>query len=154
MTGLVELPQRVRRGGTIRFFFDEDTLGIGQVMAAARGDCIYPGHPRSPVNVGTDDVDWIPAVAAEGWIVVARDNKIRSRPAERAALAEHPLRMRVLTGAGNLSVWEQLRVLVAGTASLDVCGNEERASRDTVFGITSSSGVQKSMPRMAVMPCS
>ena len=113
MTGLVELPQRVRRGGTIRFFFDEDTLGIGQVMAAARGDCIYPGHPRSPVNVGTDDVDWIPAVAAEGWIVVARDNKIRSRPAERAALAEHPLRMRVLTGAGNLSVWEQLCVLVA-----------------------------------------
>ena len=113
MTGLVELPQRVRRGGTIRFFFDEDTLGIGQVMAAARGDCIYPGHPRSPVNVGTDDVDWIPAVAAEGWIVVARDKKIRSRPGEWAALAEDPLRMLVLTTAGNLSVWEQLCLLVA-----------------------------------------
>ncbi len=114
MTGLVELPQRVRRGGTIRFFFDEDTLGIGQVMAAARGDCIYPGHPRSPVNVGTDDVDWIPAVAAEGWIVVARDNKIRSRPAEMGGPSRAPApHAGAYNGAGNLSVWEQLRVLVA-----------------------------------------
>ena len=62
---------------------------------------------------GTEEVDWIPAVSAEGWIVVGRDKKIRSRPAEWAALAEHPLRMLVLTAAGNLNVWEQLRVLVA-----------------------------------------
>ena len=95
------MPQRVRRGGTIRFFFDEDALGIGQVMAAARGDCIYPGHPRSPVNVGTDDVDWIPAVAAEGWIVVARDNKIRSRPAERSAREPQCVGTTPCTGSGN-----------------------------------------------------
>ena len=113
MTESVQLPQRVRRDGPIRFFFDEDTLGIGQVMAMARGDCIYAGHDRSPVRPGTEDVDWIPAVSAEGWIVVGRDKKIRSRPAERAALAEYPLRMLVLTAAGNLNVWEQLRVLAA-----------------------------------------
>ena len=39
--------------------------------------------------------------------------KIRHRPAERAALAAHPLRILVLTTVGNLTVWEQLRVLVA-----------------------------------------
>ncbi len=42
-----------------------------------------------------------------------RDKKIRTRPAEWAFLAEYPLRMLVLTTAGNLSVWEQLRVFVA-----------------------------------------
>ena len=62
-------------------------------MAIARGDCIYPGHPRSPIPVRTDDVDWIPEVSARGWIAVARDKKIRSRPAERETLASHPLRM-------------------------------------------------------------
>lgn len=86
MTGALALPQRVRREGPIRYFFDESALGIGQVMAVARGDCIYPGHDRSPVPVGTDDVQWIPVASAGGWVVVARDKKIRHRPAEWAAL--------------------------------------------------------------------
>ena len=42
-----------------------------------------------------------------------RDKKIYKRPAERAALATHPLRLLVLTSSGQLNVWEQLRVLVA-----------------------------------------
>ncbi len=113
MTGPVELPWRVRREGPIRFFFDESALGIGQVMAVARGDCIYPGHDRSPVPVGTEDVERIPVASAQGWVVVARDKKIRHRPAEREALASHPLRVLVLTTVGNLAVWEQLRVFVA-----------------------------------------
>ena len=54
MTGALALPQRVRREGPIRYFFDESTL-----------------------------------------------------------LAENPLRILVLTTVGNLSVWEQLCVLVA-----------------------------------------
>ena len=54
MTGALVLPQRVRREGPIRYFFDESTL-----------------------------------------------------------LAENPLRILVLTTVGNLSVWEQLCVLVA-----------------------------------------
>lgn len=112
MTGSERLPLRVRQEGPIRFFFDEDTLGIAEIMARARGDCIFPGHPRSPIGTRTRDVDWIQEVSAQGWIAVARDKKIRSRPAEKAALAEHPLRILVLTTAGNLTVWEQLRVLV------------------------------------------
>ena len=82
-------------------------------MAVARVDCIYPGHDRSPVPVGADDVDWIPVVSERDWVVVSRDKKIRHRPAEWTALATNPLRVLVLTTVGNLSVWEQLRVLVA-----------------------------------------
>ncbi len=114
MTGVVGLPQRVRREGLpVRFFFDESVLGIGRVMATARGDCVYPGHERSPIQTGMADVQWIPMVAERGWIVVARDKKIRHRPAEWEALSKHPLRMLVLTTVGNLTVWEQLRVFVA-----------------------------------------
>ena len=82
-------------------------------MAAARSDCVFPGHPRSPIERGTHDVDWVPEASSRGWIVVARDKKIRSRPAEWAVLAAYPLRMLVLTTVGNLDVWEQLRVFVA-----------------------------------------
>jgi len=108
-----ELPHRVRQDGPFRFYFDESALGIGRVMAVARGDCTFTGDERSSVSVGTDDVDWIPEVSAQGWIVVGRDKRIWRRPAERAALVEHPLRKLVLTAAGQMSVWEQLRVLVA-----------------------------------------
>lgn len=113
MNTIPELPHRVRREGPFQYFFDESALGIGRVMAAARGDCTFTGGERASVRVGTDDVDWIPEVAAREWIVVGRDKKIRKRPAERAALIDFPLRKLVLTAAGQLSVWEQLRVLVA-----------------------------------------
>ncbi|MCE2528354.1 MAG: hypothetical protein J4G11_00605 [Acidimicrobiia bacterium] len=103
----------MRRDGPIRFFFDESALGIGQVMATARSDCVFPTHPRSPIRAGTDDADWIPEASSRGWIVVGRDKKIRTRPAEWAVLAQYPLRMLVLTTVGNLDVWGQLRVLVA-----------------------------------------
>ena len=43
MTESVQLPRRVRRDGPIRFFFDEDTLGIGQVMAIAPRRLYLPG---------------------------------------------------------------------------------------------------------------
>jgi len=49
---------------------------------------------------------------AADWIVILRDRRIRHRPAERDALARHHLRVLVMTGAGNLSVWDQLRLLV------------------------------------------
>jgi hypothetical protein len=34
----------------------------------------------------TADADWMPKVAARGWVIASRDNRIRYRPAELAAL--------------------------------------------------------------------
>lgn len=108
-----DLPHRVRPSNEpIRFYFDESALGIGRVVAGARGDSIFPGHPRSPIKPGALDVDWVPLVAAEGWAVVLRDKRLPRRPAELAALASYPLRVLVMTSAGQLHVWEQLRVLL------------------------------------------
>lgn len=133
MTASAELPHRVRRDGPIRFFFDESALGIGRVMAVARADCIFPGHDRSPVQAGAGDVDWIPEVAARGWVGVVRDKRIHKRPAEKGALSAYPLRLLVLTSSGQLSVWEQLRVLVA---RWDAIEEALRRPPPWIYGVT------------------
>lgn len=108
-----DLPHRVIDSTeSIRFFFDESCLGIGKIVAQARADTIFPGHPRSPINPGDPDSVWITNAAEQDWVVVLRDKKIRSRPSEKAALASNPLRVLVLTSAGELNVWNQLRTLI------------------------------------------
>ena len=113
MTVETELPLRVREATEpIRFFLAENSLGVGRIIASARADVIYAGHPRSPINVGDLDADWLPTASELDLAVIPRDKHIRFRPAERAALAEHALRVLALTGAGNMNVWDQLTLLV------------------------------------------
>jgi hypothetical protein len=107
------LPVRVRVSSEpIRYFFDESALGIGQIVAAARSDTVYPGHPRSPIRPGDLDPDWIPIIARNQWVVIMRDKRLRTRPAEKRALVVNPLRALVLTTAGQLEIWDQLRILM------------------------------------------
>lgn len=107
-----DLPLRVRESDQpIRFYFDESALGLGQAVAVARDDSIYPGHARSPIRPGTLDSDWVPVVAGNNWVVVLRDKRLDRRPAEIAALAANPVRALVLNRAGQLTVWNQLRQL-------------------------------------------
>lgn len=76
------------------YFTDANALGLGKLLTrAGRQDVVYPGHPGLPdVRVGTPDLDWIPIVARLGLIVVTRDRRIRTRPAELRAHWEHGLR--------------------------------------------------------------
>ena len=108
-----DLPVRVRHSDeTIRFFFDESSLGLGRCLALARSDVVYPGHPRCQVKAGDDDVEWLPVVAEQKWVVILRDKRVRRRPNERNELAHHNLRLLVMSAAGQLSIWEQLRIFV------------------------------------------
>ncbi len=107
-----DLPIRVRESDEpIRFYFDESALGLGRAVAVARGDSIFPGHPRSPIQPGALDPDWVPVVAAAGWVVILRDKRLDRRPAELVALSDNAMRGLVLNRAGQLSVWDQLRLL-------------------------------------------
>ena len=107
------LPVRVRISDEpIQFFFDESSIGLGKCLAHARSDIVFPGHPRCQVRDGDEDVVWLPVVAKQDWIVVLRDQQIRKRPNERNELAHHKLRLLVMTGSGQQSIWEQLRVFV------------------------------------------
>lgn len=76
------------------YFTDENTLGLGKLLGrSGRDDVLYPGHEWLPdVPLGTLDLDWMPVVADRNLIVVTRDRRIRTRPAERRAYWEHGIR--------------------------------------------------------------
>ena len=108
---------------TVRFYLDADLLGVAKILAAVRSDVTYPGdaggrssdgleRPPCPIQPGDKDVDWIPHVAAAGWIVITRDRHIQHRPAERAALVDASARMVRLDARHSLNKWQQLEIIV------------------------------------------
>ena len=99
--------------GEERFYFDESLLGVGKALAIARTDVVHAGHalvPQAPL--GALDTEWIPAVAGLGLVVVARDRRIRTKPAELALLRAHALRVFWLAGKQDESNWGYLVRLV------------------------------------------
>lgn len=54
-----------------------------------------------PADETIPDVDWLARAGREGWVVLMKDERIRYRPAERAALVDHRVRAFRLT-SGNL----------------------------------------------------
>ncbi len=92
-----------------RFFVDESLLGLGKVLAGARPDLLHPGHWRLPeVPVGTKDPVWIPIVAERNFVVIARDKRIRTKPAELALLRASGLRVFWIAGKKDLTNWGYL----------------------------------------------
>lgn len=103
-----------------RFFVDENDLALGRSLALARKDVLHPGHVRLPeVPLGTPDADWLPIVGGLGLVVITRDKKIRSRPAEAELVIAAGIRGFVLTSAGDLSTWDTLSVLVRQWEALE-----------------------------------
>src|SRR5437660_3348228 len=98
----------------LRFYFDESLLGVGKAIAVARRDCIHVGHPMIATEfpLGILDTDWIPKAAANDWVVLVRDRRIRTKPAELLAFREHGVRAFWVAGKKDLSVWGALVRLV------------------------------------------
>jgi len=76
------------------YFTDENVLGLGKLLRrAGRDDVVYPGHEALPeVPVGTPDLDWMPVIGRRGLVVLTRDRRIRTRPAELRAYWDHGIR--------------------------------------------------------------
>lgn len=98
----------------LRFFFDESALGVGKALAIVRRDVVHAGHAliQSEAPLGALDPQWIPAIAKRQLIVVARDRRIRTKPAELLALRQHGLRVFWIAGKKELSNWGKLVLLV------------------------------------------
>jgi PIN like domain len=54
-----------------------------------------------PADETIADVEWLMHAGREGWAVLMKDERIRYRPAERAAVVDHRVRAFCLT-SGNL----------------------------------------------------
>lgn len=108
----------------VRYYVDADVLGLAKVLASLRPDVTYPGDPggavrkrsRPPCPITTTDVDddvWIPIVASRGWGIITRDKAIQRRPAEIEAVRDSGAKMFALTSREQLSVWDQLEIVLS-----------------------------------------
>jgi hypothetical protein len=72
-----------------------------------------------PADETIADVDWLTRAGRERWIVLMKDERIRYRPAERAALVNHSVRAFCLT-SGNLRAAEMAQLYIAVLDKLTV----------------------------------
>jgi|SRR5579875_63283 hypothetical protein len=89
----------------LRFFLDR-SLGRHQVPAALRADgwdlVTLSEHYGIPADQTVEDVEWLELAGRQRWPVLMKDERIRYRPAERAAVIAHGVTAFYLT-SGNLS---------------------------------------------------
>ena len=111
------------RAAQVRFYVDADILGLGKILASLRNDVTYPGDPgaviykrhRAPCPIASPDVldtDWIPEVAARGWLIVTRDSMIIQNRNEIAAIRENNAKMVALNQRDAQTKWGQLEVFM------------------------------------------
>lgn len=105
------------------FFTDENTLGLGKLLErSGREDVVYPGHEDLPeIPRGTDDPDWLPIVGTRGFIVLSRERRIRSRPAELRAYHEYGVRSVWIGAKRDLGPHQQMELFLR---------HEERSRRE------------------------
>jgi hypothetical protein len=97
----------------LRFFVDETSLGLGKALAIARKDVVHPGHPDFPeVPRNTDDTVWMPVVSRLDLVVISRDKRIRTKPAELEAFRACGLRVFWIAGRHDLNNWASLVLIV------------------------------------------
>lgn len=107
------------------YFTDENTLGLGKLLRlCGRVDVRSPGDEELPeIPRGTDDQVWLRVVGALGFIVLSRDRRIRSRPAELRAYHEHGVRSVWIGAKQDLGPHQQLEMFLQ---------HEERLKREIV----------------------
>ncbi len=115
----------------VRFYVDADTLGLAHVLVTIRGDVTYPGdpggkfkrlvRPACPITrTRTPDHEWLPVVAQQGWLVITRDQNLRSKTVEKESILRYGAKVLTIVNARRrkgveppkLDVFRQLRILL------------------------------------------
>lgn len=104
--------------------------GVADALKAVREDVLWL-EDRFPHDA--KETEWIPDVGKEGWLVISRDKKIRTRPGERSALMEARVGAFIITQKQDLTRWDYLKLL---TRTLDDMESVfETTDRPFVFGV-------------------
>ncbi|MBZ0150431.1 MAG: hypothetical protein K8J09_02790 [Planctomycetes bacterium] len=82
--------------------FLDECLGVTDVPTALRTAGITCELLHDHFAAGTADQDWLAAIAARGWVVLTKDQRIRRRQAELQALITAKVAAFVLT-SGDLT---------------------------------------------------
>lgn len=124
-----------RRQAEVRFYIDADLLGLAKILVTVRADVTYPGDPggkiyrqwRPPCPIASPSVldrDWLPRVAAEGWLIITRDRRIQEHRAEIAAVRAHEARLITLSSADATSKFAQLEIVMCRWRDIEKCLDE------------------------------
>jgi hypothetical protein len=102
------------------YFTDENALGLGKLLErTGRADVLYPGRPGLPeVPLGTPDQEWMPEIARRELVVLTRDRRIRTRPAELRVYLDHGIRSVWLGAKQDLSPHDQVALFLKHEARL------------------------------------
>ena len=102
-------------------FFVDRSLGRKQVPAALRTAgwelVTLAEHYGIPADEAVEDIEWLELAGQHHWPVLMKDERIRYRPAERAAMIAHGVRAFYLT-SGNLSGAHMAELLVANQSAV------------------------------------
>lgn len=120
-------------------FFDRSIpRSVADALARVRRDVMWL-EPTFPHD--TPDVVWLAEAGARAWIVVTRDARIRTRPAERAALEANGVGVFVLSQRRPLTRWDVLKVVVA---NLDEIERLDRATgRPYLYVVSRAAGIRR-----------
>ncbi len=95
------------------FYVDEDLAGLGLGLMRLRSDLVVASHPPIDGVMPRDDLDWIPAVAARGWVAITNDRHIRTGPWEAQTAIDAGLRcVHLAPPERNATRWHFARLLL------------------------------------------
>ncbi|ABL81534.1 MULTISPECIES: hypothetical protein [unclassified Nocardioides] len=102
-------------------FFVDRSLGRRQVPDLLRADgwdlATLAEHYGIPADEDVTDVEWLRLAGQHAWPVLMKDERIRYRSAERAALLEHGVRAFCLT-SGNLTGREMAELFIGHRSAI------------------------------------
>jgi hypothetical protein len=119
----------------VRIYFDADVLGLAKLLCQERSDFTYPGDPGGRIKKrqrpacpvtrpGVKDPEWIPVVAARGWLIVTRDKHIQDNRAEIEAVRTHGAKMVNFASEDAGTTWMQLEVFMRRWREIDTLTGE------------------------------
>ncbi|HEY0191156.1 MAG TPA: hypothetical protein VGC42_08550 [Kofleriaceae bacterium] len=96
-------------------FYLDANLDGPELVKALRGVGMACEAHRDHFAKDAADEDWMPAVAARGWVIVTRDFAIKRRPMERAAWTRANATI-VMVRGDKLSSADMARMLITAHA--------------------------------------
>lgn len=120
------------------FFVDRSLGGVRlpQLLRAEGWSLVTMSeHYGEQTGQAVIDTDWLRLAGENGWPVLAKDERIRYRPAERAAILNHGVRAFYLT-SGNLTAAQMAGAYVTNQAAIwSLCSG----SGPGLFAVTQTS---------------
>lgn len=83
---------------------------VAEALKQVRDDVVWL-EDRFPHD--TKEVVWLREAGAQGWLVVSRDKKIRTRPGERREIIANRVGCFILSQHQNFTRWGYLKLLAA-----------------------------------------